>query len=264
MTYWGQQELQFQKPYVKLGLSNAPQPPTRTPRSVSRNYISSLSALLVPHSFHLRSQKQLFGARSQRRHNRQPDACAVGPRLNPRLWRQRQRPAPSALATVLTGTRSGYFFRIFSPSERRFSNGCSSLYTNFILPGTGLDLAGLREPGGGAGTGGGGDGSDARADSAERSPDLRHFPIHQPRPRPTGASQAAMIRHWRNCPNSSSAAPPTDLLSHAVSVIALESICKLRRRRRKDGCLLLSSEITENPLPDFPPREVMMKRTKRW
>ena len=149
MTYWGQQELQFQKPYVKLGLSNAPQPPTRTPRSVSRIYISSLSALLVLHSFHLRSQKHRFGARSQRRHNRQPDACAVGPRLKPRLWRQRQRPAPSALATVLTGTRSGYFFRIFSPSERRFSNGCSSLYTNFILPGTGLDRAGLREPGGG-------------------------------------------------------------------------------------------------------------------
>lgn len=65
-------------------------------------------------------------------------------------------PAPQA---VLTGTRSGYFFRIFSPSERRFSNGCSSLYTNFILPGTGLDRAGLREPGWGrgAGTGGGGD-----------------------------------------------------------------------------------------------------------
>lgn len=93
--------------------------------------------------------RKRFGARSQRRHNRQPDACAVGPRLKPRLWRQRQRPAPSALATVLTGTRSGYFFRIFSPSERRFSNGCSSLYTNFILPGTGLDRAGLREPGGG-------------------------------------------------------------------------------------------------------------------
>ena len=153
MTYSGQPELQFQKPYVKLRLSNAPQPPKGTPRSVSRVYIFSLSALLVPHSFHLRSQKQRFGARSQRRHNRQPDACAVGPGLKPRLWRQRQRPAPSALATVLTGTRSGYFFRIFSPSERRFSNGCSSLYTNFILPGTGLDRAGLREPGGGPGRG---------------------------------------------------------------------------------------------------------------
>lgn len=33
----------------------------------------------------------------------------------------------------LTGTRSGYFRRILSPSARRFSNGCSSLYWNFIL-----------------------------------------------------------------------------------------------------------------------------------
>lgn len=34
MTYSGQPELQFQKPSVKLKLSNAPQPPTRTPRSL--------------------------------------------------------------------------------------------------------------------------------------------------------------------------------------------------------------------------------------
>ena len=85
--------------------------------------------------------------------SRPPQPAAQCPRRlagpKPRLWRQSQRPAPSALTTVLTGTRSGYFFRIFSPSERRFSNGCSSLYTNFILPGTGLDRAGLREPGGG-------------------------------------------------------------------------------------------------------------------
>ena len=33
----------------------------------------------------------------------------------------------------LTGTRSGYFLRIFSPSARRFSNGCSSLYCHFIV-----------------------------------------------------------------------------------------------------------------------------------
>ena len=32
----------------------------------------------------------------------------------------------------LTGTRSGYFLRIFSPSARRFSKGCSSLYSHFI------------------------------------------------------------------------------------------------------------------------------------
>lgn len=35
---------------------------------------------------------------------------------------------------VLTGTRSGYFRRIFSPSAFLFSNGCSSLYWNFIVP----------------------------------------------------------------------------------------------------------------------------------
>lgn len=148
---------------------------------------------MLPHSFHLQSHRQQFRAHSQPCHSWQPDARAAGLGLKPRLWRQRQRPAPSALATVLTGTRSGYFFRIFSPSERRFSNGCSSLYTNFILPGTGLDRAGLREPGG-AGMGGGGDGGDARADSAERSRTLRHFPIHQPRPRPSEAAPLAMLR----------------------------------------------------------------------
>lgn len=34
---------------------------------------------------------------------------------------------------MLTGTRSGYFLRIFSPSARRFSKGCSSLYCHFIV-----------------------------------------------------------------------------------------------------------------------------------
>lgn len=34
---------------------------------------------------------------------------------------------------MLTGTRSGYFRRILSPSARRFSNGHSSLYWNFIF-----------------------------------------------------------------------------------------------------------------------------------
>lgn len=34
---------------------------------------------------------------------------------------------------LLTGTLSGYFFLIFSPSDRLFSNGCSSLYWNFIV-----------------------------------------------------------------------------------------------------------------------------------
>lgn len=34
---------------------------------------------------------------------------------------------------VLTGTLSGYFLRIFSPSVFLFSKGCSSLYWNFIL-----------------------------------------------------------------------------------------------------------------------------------
>ena len=33
----------------------------------------------------------------------------------------------------LTGTRLGYFLRIFSPSSLRCSNVCSSLYWNFIL-----------------------------------------------------------------------------------------------------------------------------------
>ena len=35
--------------------------------------------------------------------------------------------------STMTGTRSGYFRRIFSPSERRFSKGCSSLYCHFIV-----------------------------------------------------------------------------------------------------------------------------------
>lgn len=34
---------------------------------------------------------------------------------------------------LLTGTRSGYFLLILSPSALRFSNGCSSLYINLIL-----------------------------------------------------------------------------------------------------------------------------------
>lgn len=33
----------------------------------------------------------------------------------------------------LTGTRSGYFFLIFSPSARLFSKGCSSLYCHFMV-----------------------------------------------------------------------------------------------------------------------------------
>lgn len=49
--------------------------------------------------------------------------------------------------------------------------------------------------GGGAGTWGSGDGSDARADSAERSQDLRHFRIHQPRPRPSRAAPPATLLH---------------------------------------------------------------------
>ena len=35
--------------------------------------------------------------------------------------------------STMTGTRSGYFRRIFSPSERRFSKGCSSLYCHFSV-----------------------------------------------------------------------------------------------------------------------------------
>lgn len=38
----------------------------------------------------------------------------------------------SSLLSRLTGTLSGYFLRIFSPSARRFSKGCSSLYSHFI------------------------------------------------------------------------------------------------------------------------------------
>lgn len=34
-----------------------------------------------------------------------------------------------------------------------------------------------------------------RTDSAERSTNLRHFPIHQPRPRPSGPAPPADIRH---------------------------------------------------------------------
>lgn len=34
---------------------------------------------------------------------------------------------------ILTGTRSGYFLRIFSPSALLFSKGCSSLYKNFMV-----------------------------------------------------------------------------------------------------------------------------------
>lgn len=42
------------------------------------------------------------------------------------------RKLPQNLPTRLTGTLSGYFFRIFSPSARLFSKGCSSLYSHFI------------------------------------------------------------------------------------------------------------------------------------
>lgn len=34
---------------------------------------------------------------------------------------------------ILTGTLSGYFFLIFSPSALRFSKECSSLYSHFIF-----------------------------------------------------------------------------------------------------------------------------------
>lgn len=37
------------------------------------------------------------------------------------------------MTQVLTGTRSGYFRRILSPSNRRFSKAFSSLKRNFIL-----------------------------------------------------------------------------------------------------------------------------------
>lgn len=179
---------------MRLRLSNSLQPATPLPTSPSAIHVPSPPSSPAARSVQPRVPATAASGRSRPRHGRQPDARAARPDPNPGLWRQSQRPAPSALATVLTGTRSGYFFRIFSPSERRFSNGCSSLYTNFILPGTGLDRAGLREPGG-AGTGGGGDGGDARADSAERSRHLRHFPIHQPRPRPSGAAPPARLRH---------------------------------------------------------------------
>lgn len=58
---------------------------------------------------------------------------------------------PSSLSPSpppLTGTRSGYFFLIFSPSFFRYSKGWSSLYWNFMmdrrffgLPGRGLQRA---------------------------------------------------------------------------------------------------------------------------
>lgn len=40
---------------------------------------------------------------------------------------------PIFSSLLLTGTRSGYFFLIFSPSALLFSNGCSSLYCHFIV-----------------------------------------------------------------------------------------------------------------------------------
>lgn len=183
-------------------LSNSLQPPTQIPRSISPIHTPEPPATTTTPPF-TSSPRQQFQGRSQPHRSPQPDGRAARSGPKRRLWRQYQRPAPSALATVLTGTRSGYFFLIFSPSERRFSNGCSSLYTNFILPGTGLDRTGLREPReGGPGTGGGGsDGGDAQADSAERSQDLRDFPIRQPRPRPSGA--ACGLRY------ATSAAAPT-------------------------------------------------------
>lgn len=193
MTCMGRLQLQSQKPSsweewpcdiqtVKLPIASSNLNP--------KVYLSQLHPFTHSYhhypSFHLQFQRQQFQDRSQPHHGRQPDDYADRSKHKPRLWRQRQRPAPSALATVLTGTRSGYFFRIFSPSERRFSNGCSSLYTNFILPGTGLDRTGLREPReGGAGTGAvaATTVATAQANSAEGSQGLRHFPIRQPRPR---------------------------------------------------------------------------------
>lgn len=54
-------------------------------------------------------------------------------------------PSPSPFPITLTGTLSGYFFRIFSPSFFRYSKGWSSLYWNFMMdrrvskiPGRGL------------------------------------------------------------------------------------------------------------------------------
>lgn len=57
-------------------------------------------------------------------------------------------PSPPLPPRSLTGTRSGYFFRIFSPSFFRYSKGWSSLYWNFMMnrrvskiPGRGLPLS---------------------------------------------------------------------------------------------------------------------------
>lgn len=54
-------------------------------------------------------------------------------------------PSLSPFPLALTGTLSGYFFRIFSPSFFRYSKGWSSLYWNFMMdrrvskiPGRGL------------------------------------------------------------------------------------------------------------------------------
>lgn len=126
-----------------------------------------------------------------------PNAATTGS-LMPALWvpdsspagRQRQRsPAPSALATVRT--RSGYF-RSFSPSERRFSNGCSSLYTNFHPPG---NRAGPGWAEGTRGLTGGGRRQRRAADSAERSRTCATSLFTNPAPSQQGPPQVAMLRH---------------------------------------------------------------------
>lgn len=50
-------------------------------------------------------------------------------------YKYKQGPDKNNSFVWLTGTLSGYFFLIFSPSDRRFSKGCSSLYINFIVKG---------------------------------------------------------------------------------------------------------------------------------
>ena len=58
--------------------------------------------------------------------------CTLGHKHRPHYHLERASKLFSC-SYQLTGTRSGYFLRIFSPSDLRFSNACSSLYCHFIF-----------------------------------------------------------------------------------------------------------------------------------
>lgn len=86
--------------------------------------------LSSPHFFRLPKQR-----------NKQPTRKTKG-RLRAKSAGQAATAAPAS-PPQLTGTLSGYFFLIFSPSFFLYSNGWSSLYWNFMLPGCHLPSRGL-------------------------------------------------------------------------------------------------------------------------